>query len=78
MIKLVIGLKLFNYITHCMRSFLANDKEIACNGGKTFQPQAAIRQNIDLKATATKKPHFVHGVSSSLVYQAAFRCAESK
>ena len=45
-----------------MGSILANDKDIANHNGKIFRQKAAIRpQNIGLKATAAKRPHFAHG-----------------
>ena len=46
----------------CMGSILTNDKDIANHHGKIFRQKAAIRpQNIGLKATAAKRPHFAHG-----------------
>ena len=61
--KLVIVFKFFHGILHtCVWSILANDKDIANHNGKIFRQKAAIRpQNIGLKATAAKRPHFAHG-----------------
>ena len=45
----------------CMGSIVANDKDIANHNGKIFRQKAAIKpQNIVLKATAGKRPHFAH------------------